>query len=168
MPGARWSRRVIEACTERLGYKGVAFALALALWVAASGEEPAARYVTVRFSPVLDSSEHLVDPPPPVQALVEGPARELLKLYATPPVLRRTYVSDGGATLHVDLRASDVELPSGVSRLRVRDVRPRRLDLPLARQRPVATRAALVPAPNDSQRRVRFDSVRVPSTRAEP
>lgn len=141
MPTSRANRRFAEALTEHVGYKLGALALALALWVAASGEEPASRYVTVRFAPVLDSGVHLVGRPPRVRALVEGPAGELLKLYATPPTVRRAYPADRDTTIRVELRPADVELPNGVSRLRIRDVQPQAVELQLATTRTLVDRA---------------------------
>lgn len=131
MPGTPWTRRVVDALTDHIAYKLGAFVLALALWVAASGEEPASRYITVRFAPVLDSGVHMAGDTPKVRALVEGPAGELLKLYATPPVVRRAYGAEHDTMLHVELRPTDIDLPNGVSRLRVRDVQPHVVDVRL-------------------------------------
>ena len=151
MPGSRWSRRLADGATEHLGYKAVALLLAVALWVAASGEEPASRYVRVRFVPTLDSGVTLVGDPPLVRALVEGPAREILKLYATPPAIHRAVGREaadamGADELRVDLRTSDVDLPTGVVRVSVRDVRPRAVTLRVRMRRAGAPRGV----PNDT------------------
>lgn len=121
----RWNRRVRAALTERLGYKVAALFFAVALWVAASGEEEAAHYLTVRFVPVLDSSVRLVGAPPAMRALVVGPTRELLKLSNVPPVVRRAFGAGTPGEVTVEVRPSDVDLPTGVGRVIVRDVEPR-------------------------------------------
>ena len=147
MPGSRWSRRIADGATEHLGYKAVALVLAVALWVAASGEEPASRYVRVRFVPTLDSGMTLVGDPPPVRALVEGPAREILKLYATPPAIHRALGDAARADeMRVELHTADVDLPAGVLRVSVRDVRPHTVTLRLRVRRAGAPRGV----PNDN------------------
>jgi hypothetical protein len=133
--GSRWSRRLVDGATEHLGYKAVAFLLAVALWVAASGEEPASRYVRVHFVPTLDNGMTLVGDPPPVRALVEGPAREILKLYGTPPAIHHAFGRESTDTMRVDLRPADIELPTGVARVSVLDVQPRTLTVHLRSRR---------------------------------
>ena len=125
----RWRRRVREALTERLGYKAAALFFAAALWVAASGEETAAHHVRVNFEPVLEGSVRLVGPPPTVRALVVGPTRELIKLAAVPPAVRRAFGPGTPDSVRVDLRPTDVDLPTGVSRVVVREVEPRSIVL---------------------------------------
>ena len=127
MPGSRWSRRLVDGATEHLGYKAVAFLLAVALWVAASGEEPASRYVRVHFVPTFDSGTTLDGEPPPVRALVEGPASEILKLYGTPPAIHHAFGRESADTMRVGLGPTDIELPAGVTRVSVRDVEPHML-----------------------------------------
>jgi hypothetical protein len=121
---ARWSRALRDALTERLGYKAAALFFSLALWIAASGEETADHFVTVRFVPNVDSSLSLVGAPPTVRVLVAGPTRELLKLYAVPPALRHTFGPGTPDSVRLELRPHDVDLPAGVSRVVVRDIEP--------------------------------------------
>ena len=135
MPRARLSRTLADAFTERLGYKGAALFFAVALWVGASGEEVADHYVTVRFVATVDSSLRLVSAPPAVRALVAGPTRELLKLYAVPPAVHRTFGPGTPDAVRLELRPHDVALPAGVTRVVVRDVDPREVAL---RFRPAA------------------------------
>ena len=146
MPTAPWHRRtadhVREAFTERLGYKAAALFFAVALWVAASGEETAEQLVPVRFVPVVDSGVKLVGEAPRVRALVSGPTRELLKLYADPPTVHRTFATPTPEAVRVELRPSDVDVPTGVQQVTVRDVQPRALAL---RFRPTADRRAATP-----------------------
>ena|SRR5688500_7633773 len=157
-----------EAFTARLRYKAAALFFALVLWVAASAGEPAARYVDVHLVPVVDDDVRLVGAVPRVRALVVGPSRELLKLYASPPVLRRG-VGDAaeGDSVLVELRPADVDLPSGIGPIAVRDLRPRtivlRVEALAARRVPVrvAVRAADGVLPPESDFIVEPDTVLV-------
>lgn len=135
-----WRRRVVEATTQRLALKGTALLLAVVLWFIVSAKEPTEDLVPVRFSAQLDSTLVLRDPPAPVRALVIGTGRDLLKLYANPPVIKRPISANAPDTLVVDLRPSDVELPSGSDAI-VRDVQPRSVTL---RFEPTSTRTVPV------------------------
>lgn len=112
----------------RLPLKLAAVFFALVLWLAVSAEEPTEEWVDVRIALVHDSSVTLVDSVPPVQALVVGRGRDLLKLYSTLPVLRRVIDADTATRLTLSLRPGDVDLPSNVD-ARVRDVRPSAMSL---------------------------------------
>lgn len=125
--GTRW-RRVRAAFTERLPYKGAAIALALLLWAIVTAEEQTAQYIDVRFVGVTDSSLTLVDHPPPMRALVVGRRRELLRLFTSPLEIRRAFGPDTPDSMRLELRPSDVDVPSGIS-VAVRDVQPRALTL---------------------------------------
>lgn len=157
-PGPSARRVVVAALTERMPYKIAAVFFAVVLWLVVSGEERAEAVVPVRFSPFLDSS---LGPPrdlPRVQAVVEGRGRDLLKLYANPPVLRP--VIGPGTARMVELRISprDVRIPDGAGVV-VRDVQPRRFRLRFDRTPPVA---ASVPGsrPESGQRdTARIDTV---------
>lgn len=114
--------------TARLPLKLTAVFFALVLWLAVSAEEPTEEWVDVRVALVHDSSVTLVDSVPPVQALVVGRGRDLLKLYSTLPVLRRVIDADTATRITLSLRPGDVDLPSNVD-ARVRDVRPSAMSL---------------------------------------
>jgi len=124
MPAARWRKRLTAALSERLGYKAAALFFAVVLWVAASGDEPTTRAVPVRFAPALDSSVRLLGTAPAMHAVVAGPARELLKLYATPPALRHAFGPETPGAVRLELRTADVDLPTGVRDVVVRAVEP--------------------------------------------
>jgi len=116
-------QRLASMATARMPLKLAAVFFALVLWLAVSAEEPTEEWVDVRVALVHDSSITLVDSVPPVQALVVGRGRDLLKLYSTLPVLRRVIDADTATRLTLSLRPGDVDLPSNVD-ARVRDVRP--------------------------------------------
>lgn len=139
MPAARRARLVdalVETFTARLPYKAAALLFAGAIWLAVSGAEPRELIVAVRVAPTLDPAVRLAGAAPRVRAVVTGPLRELLKLYAAPPVLRLTLPGDLPDSLAVELHARDVTLPGAVSGVRVRELRPRRLALRFARAAP--------------------------------
>ena len=138
---SHWRRRVTEALTQRLALKGTAVLLSVVLWFIVSAKEPTEDFVRVRFAPTLDSSLVLRDPPPPIFALVSvNGRRDLLKLNATPPVIRREISASTPDTVVVDLQVSDVELPAGTD-AQVRDIQPKRLTL---RFEPTSTRVVAV------------------------
>jgi hypothetical protein len=143
-------RHVVAAATERLPYKAAALFLALVLWLVVSAEEQTEDLVPVRLALMLDSSLTLEGQRPTVRALVVGRGRELLKLYANPPVVRRALPADSPDSVQFELRPVDVDLPSEVD-ARVRDVQPRTIALHFApnaeRRVPVASALTLVPGP---------------------
>ena len=148
--GARAARGVRAACTERLGAKAAALALAVVLWLRVSAEEQTSTWVTVRVAPMLDGAVRLATPPARVRARVTGPARELMLLGAQPPVLRRPITTGAPDTLRLELLPEDVELPTAAGRVRVREVRPRAITVRLGRADAPATRrrtARAEPAP---------------------
>ncbi len=121
-------RRLIAAFAEQLPLKATAVLLAILLWFVVNAKEPQLELVPVRFIPVLDSSLVLRDAVPPLQAIIAGSPKQLIKLSSTPPVIRRTLTADAPDTVVIDLRPDDVTLPDGVDAV-VRDIQPRHLTL---------------------------------------
>lgn len=118
----------IAGFSRNLGLKGTAVLLAVVLWFVVNAKEPEIDLVPVRLTPVLDSSLVLRDPLPQVQAIVAGSPRELLKLNAARPTIRRVIAADAPDTLVIDLRPEDVVLPVGVDAV-VREIEPRSITL---------------------------------------
>lgn len=146
-------QRLASMATARLPLKVAAVFFALVLWLAVSAEEPTEEWVDVRVALVHDSSVSLVDSLPPVQALVVGRGRDLLKLYTTLPVLRRVIDADTATRITLSLRPGDVDLPSNVD-ARVRDVRPAAMSLRvrITESRRVPIRSAIELAPDSGLR----------------
>ena len=146
-------QRLASMATARLPLKVAAVFFALVLWLAVSAEEPTEEWVDVRVALVHDSSVSLVDSLPPVQALVVGRGRDLLKLYTTLPVLRRVIDADTSTRITLSLRPGDVDLPSNVD-ARVRDVRPSAMSLRvrITESRRVPIRSAIELAPDSGLR----------------
>jgi hypothetical protein len=127
-PATSPQRRVIAALTQNLLLKATAVFLAVVLWFVVNAKEPQVMIVPVRFTPVLDSSLVLRETLPPLQAIVAGSPKELIKLSTNPPVVHRQITADAPDTLVLDLRSSDVNLPEGVDAV-VRDVEPHSVTL---------------------------------------
>ena len=139
----RWLK---AALTERLGYKAAALFFAVVLWLVVSAEEPSEEVVPVRLVASFDTGRTLTSARPEIRALVAGRARDLIKLYDQPPVVRRTVTDDAPDSVAVDLRPADVYIPPDVDAV-VRDVQPRTVvlvfDVIATRRVPVASKARL-------------------------
>ena len=127
-PQSALQRRLRAAFSVHLGLKATAVFIAVVLWFVINAKGPQLQLVPVRFTPVLDSSLVLRDPPPPLQAIVAGSPKELIKLTSNLPRIHRQITADSPDTLVIDLRPDDVTLPDGVDAV-VRDVQPRSVTL---------------------------------------
>ncbi len=108
----------------------VALGLATGLWLVVSAEEATTAWVPVSMSLTLEPGVTLATPAPPVRALVEGKRRALFKMFSSPPTMQRGVSSALGDSAQLELRAQDVDLPSG-SEVVVRDLQPRLLTIVL-------------------------------------
>jgi hypothetical protein len=131
-------RRFTSATTEHLPVKFSALFFAVVLWVIVRSEEPSEAWIDVHLALTLDSAVTLSAQPPTVQALVSGRGRELLKLYSASPQLRRSIAMDDTVFA---VHPSDV-FTSNEADVKVVDVRPHLVRLPLARVAPVAVHPA--------------------------
>jgi hypothetical protein len=129
-------RRFTSATTEHLPVKFSALFFAVVLWVIVRSEEPSEAWIDVHLALTLDSAVTLSAQPPTVQALVSGRGRELLKLYSASPQLRRSIAMDDTVFA---VHPSDV-FTSNEADVKVVDVRPHLVRLPLARVAPVVVR----------------------------
>lgn len=130
--------------------KVTALALATVLWAALTARQPATQLVPVRLE--IQTPENRIvatQDLPEVQALVGGSAGELVKLYRDPPTITVAIpdsVTD--STFTIDLSPQDVSLTPAAD-VTLQDVRPRRIDLPLAEVRrrsvPVVSRVVIHP-----------------------
>ncbi|MEP6690430.1 MAG: YbbR-like domain-containing protein [Gemmatimonadaceae bacterium] len=136
-------RRLLSAFTERLHLKAAAILFALLLWFVVSAEELSEQVLPVTLALTLDSSIELRAPPPPVNALIEGRGRDLLKLWQNHPTLRRKVGLDTPDSMTFELRAGDIEL-GGVN-AHVREIEPKTITIrfDVNAQRMVPVRSAL-------------------------
>ena len=129
-PRTNWRNRLREVATERLGLKAIALLLALLLWIVVSARQPTESYVRVRVVPSLDSSLALLDGTTEMRALVAGPAADIVKLAADPPLVRRSVGGDAPDTLVLDVTPADVHVPPELAdHVRVLGVQPRSVTL---------------------------------------
>ena len=127
--------------------KLAALALAVILWIFVASEETTSQLVSVQVEVDLPSDLALVRPAPAVRALVTGPGRELIKLYAAPPVVRATVPSNAAPpSWRLVLAPSDIQVPRN-ARVSIQDVEPRTIEFALdrvgRRDVPVALRATI-------------------------
>ena len=146
--GVSLERHIRAAFTERLAYKAAALFFAIVLWLVVSAEEPSEELVPVRFEAAYDTVRLLTSPRPVIRALVAGRARDLIKLYDTPPIVRRVITDDAPDSVAIDLRPADVYIPPDVDAI-VRDVQPRALmlvfDVTTSKRVPVTNAVRVVP-----------------------
>ncbi|MBX9928044.1 MAG: hypothetical protein K2X99_03950 [Gemmatimonadaceae bacterium] len=111
--------------TAHLPTKIAALVLAIALWFVVRAEEPTEVTFDAPFLALVDSTLVLTSTPPrTVQVVVAGRAREVLKLYTNPPVVRRRFDDETARRVRVTLEPRDVDFPSGVD-ARARELKPR-------------------------------------------
>jgi hypothetical protein len=127
--------------------KLAALALAVILWIVVQAQETTSQLVTVDLRISVPPTLALVAPAPPVRALVSGPGRELIKLYATPPVIEAELPATAGVPRHLlAVVPSDVRVPRN-AKVVIQDVEPREialdLDRVIRRTVPVALRAVV-------------------------
>ena len=133
-------RRLTSTVTEHLPVKFSALFLAVVVWVVVRSEEPSEAWIDVHLALTMDSSVTMASQPPAVQALVSGRGRELLKLYSAWPEIRRSVgVDDTMFAVH----PADV-FTSNEADVKVLDVRPHLVRLPLAHVVPAAKRGKSV------------------------
>jgi YbbR domain-containing protein len=162
-PRPTWRRRLRAIATERVKLKAISLVLALLLWIVVGARQPTEGYVRVKVVPELDSTLVLLEGTPELQALVAGRAADVVKLYATPLVLRRRVGGDAPDTLVLDVTASDVRVPAELTEsIRVLDVQPRNVVL---RFETKATRRVVVV--NDGRIMIQTDSGVAPASGAE-
>jgi hypothetical protein len=131
-----FDRRFKSAMTEHLPVKFSALFFAVVMWVIVRSEEPSEAWIDVHLALSLDSTVTMAAEPPIVQALVSGRGREILKLYSTSPELRRSVgLDDSVFAVH----PADVFTPNEAD-VKIVDVRPHFVHLPLAQVAPVAPR----------------------------
>jgi hypothetical protein len=131
-------RQLKSLVTENLPVKFSALFFAVVLWEIVLSEEPSEAWIDVHLALTLDSAVTMASQPPNVEVLVSGRGRELLKLYSAWPELRRSVgLDDTVFAVH----PSDVYTPNEAD-VKILDVRPHMLRLPLARVAPVNVRPA--------------------------
>ena len=107
--------------------KITALALAAVLWAGVSAEEPTTQLIPVRLDIQTPTTRTLTQDVPRVQALYGGSARELIKLYASPPYISKVIPDSLSESFFtIDLSPQDVTLASDAEVI-LQDIFPRRL-----------------------------------------
>jgi hypothetical protein len=132
-----FNRLFRSAITEHLPVKFSALFFAVVMWVIVRSEEPSEAWIDVHLALTLDSTVTMSAKPPTVQALISGRGREILKLYSSSPELRRSVAMDDSVFA---VHPADVFTPNEAD-VKVVDVRPHFVHLPLAPVAPVTTRS---------------------------
>jgi YbbR domain-containing protein len=113
--------------------KLAALVLSLMLWVAVTAGQTTTQLVTVELEVDVAPTLTLVGAVPTVRALVTGPARELLKLYASPPRVRAEVPATAAPpSYRLTILPGEVRLPEG-ARVSIQGVEPREVDIELDR-----------------------------------
>jgi YbbR domain-containing protein len=129
--------------------KLTSLALAAVLWAAVAAEEPTTQLVPVTLLVEPPEGRALTRPLPQVKALYTGSARELIKLYGTPPVIT-AMIPDTltGSSYSLELSPGELKLAQKAN-VQAQDVQPRRIEVTLDavshRTVPVVSRVAVKP-----------------------
>lgn len=128
----RWNLQTVrKAIVTNWPVKVTALVLSAVLWAAVAAEEPTTQLVPVRVLLSPPPGRALTGPVPSVQALYAGSARELIKLYTSPPVIqKRIPDSLSGNEYTVGLTTEDLVLPRGAN-VKVQDIQPRQFTVTL-------------------------------------
>jgi hypothetical protein len=105
--------------------KLTALVLSGVLWAAVAAEEPTTQLVPVALQVEPPPGRALRGSTPPVQAVYVGPTRELIKLYSSPPTIRRVLPDTlSGNEYTLVLSPEDLVVRRNVN-VRAQDVQPR-------------------------------------------
>jgi hypothetical protein len=128
--------------------KVTALALSAMLWAAVAAQEPATQLVPVRLSIEPPPGRALTQPPPEVQALFTGTAREIFKLYSDPPVVKKVIPETRASRVAVEISPQEIKLTTDAA-VTVQDIQPRQFELYLdsidIRSVPVEVRVVVRP-----------------------
>jgi hypothetical protein len=130
-PWHRALSRLRDRLVDNWPIKLTALGLAAIVWAAVAAEEPTTQLIPVLLEVHPPAERSIVGSLPDVQALVQGTARELIKLYATPPTIEATLPDTiSGATYQLPLSIGDIEGLEGVA-VSVQQIEPRSITIVL-------------------------------------
>ncbi len=129
--------------------KIAAIVLAAILWAATAAQEPATDLVDVRLEVQPPPGRALAAELPPVKALYAGRARDLIKLYAQPPVITKELPDTlTGSVYLLELSLADLAVIDNAD-VSPQDIQPRTISVQLddvfQRTVPVVPRVSVVP-----------------------
>lgn len=129
--------------------KLTALVLSAILWAVVAAEEPTTQLVPVSVVVTYANGQPVTQPLPPVRALYAGPAREMIKLYAQPPLVRKIIPDTAaGRSLTLELGLADLVTARDIE-VTAQDIQPRMVTVDLAdvteRRVPVVLRVTATP-----------------------
>jgi hypothetical protein len=130
-PSRSWAARARSAVLVNWPAKLTALLLSGVLWAAVAAEEPTTQLVPVTLAVQPPAGRSLTTPLPAVQAVYVGSTRELIKLYSSPPTIRKVLPDTlSGSEFELTLSPQDLLTPGRIN-VRPEDVQPRTLRLTL-------------------------------------
>ena len=118
--------RVRAAVLVNWPVKLTALILSTLLWMGVAAEQPTSQLVPVALDVSPPGGRALTQTLPRVHALIVAPARELVKLYGSPPAIHKIIPDSVSSSRYVlELAPGDVTIPEGGTSAKVEDVQPR-------------------------------------------
>ena len=141
--------RIYQMLVNNWLLKLAALGLAAVLWAAVASEQPTTQKIAINLRVQAPEGRPLTRSVPEVHGVFLGPARELLKLYASPPVIRVSVPDTMVDSIYtVKISAESVELPKSTE-VRTESVEPRSITLAMEnvarRTVPVTPRVSVRP-----------------------
>jgi hypothetical protein len=145
----KWLEALRKLVVTNWPIKLTALVLSAVLWAATAAQEPTTQLVGVTLEVRPPEGRALRRSLPAVQALYAGSTRELIKLYAEPPVIRKTIPDTvDGSEYTIELSVTDLTV-AGDANVTARDVQPQliavQLDKLAQRSVPVVPRVTVRP-----------------------
>jgi hypothetical protein len=144
-----WGDRLRSAVVVNWPTKLTALVLSGVLWAAVAAEKPSNQLVPVTLVVQPPPGRAFAGPMPAVQAVYVGSTRELIKLYSSPPTIRKVLPDTlSGSDFQLTLSTQDLLTPGRIN-VRAEDVQPRTIRLTLdaivRRTVEVESRVVIVP-----------------------
>jgi hypothetical protein len=131
LPSKSWGRAIRAAIVTNWPIKLTALVLSAVLWAAVAAEEPTTQIVPVNLAIQPPPGRTLRGPVPAVQAIYVGATRELIKLYSSPPTIRKVIPDTlSGNEYTINLSPEDLA-SSRTANVRPEDVQPRTITVTL-------------------------------------
>lgn len=117
-----------QAIVTNWPMKVTSLAVAAVLWAVLAAQEDTTQFVPVRLNLTLPAGRTLTQEPPKVEALFNGPARELFKLYSAPPFIEVEVPDVATTSYRLALSVQDLRYGTDAV-VAVQDLRPRQIEI---------------------------------------
>lgn len=108
--------------------KVTSLAVAAVLWAVLAAQEDTTQFVPVNLNLTLPAGRTLTQEPPQVEALFNGPARELFKLFSAPPFIEADVPDVATTSYRLALSVRDLQYGTDAA-VAVVDLRPRQIEV---------------------------------------